>query len=475
MIYIKNFIKKYYIIILGLILCALVIVNRVSSNHKTGIEEQFIDSITNTKVYKVSWNSDSEIIEIRNNYYANIFLDINNNCYTMDLVVDVTNDSNDDWNTIYFRDYPSAFVDKENGNISEIVNVENYTSKEKLEFDRKEDQTVFFIKLKQPLNIGKTISISMQYKAYIPNLDARYGYQILGNDSKDFYLANCIPILCPYENGDFKYSPYFEMGECFYSRMANYEVSITAPANYTVIATGNRKDVINNKNDTNTYNYIANGVRDYAVIIGNSYIEHIGKVDDITIGTYFHKGHEKEGKKALKTAIGAFKKFNSRLGKYPYSNFNVVELQMSMMGMEYPQIVLVTNKESGVGASVHEIIHQWFYQIVGNDCYNEAWIDESITTYLANPGLDEYTGIITKAYNEFENGDYGEKIYFCGASMYNKLEKKYGKKKINKFMKELLKNYAYQEIKTQQLVDLLIKYYGKDNKILRQYIDEKYF
>lgn len=438
-------------------------------------DEEISQEEIDKKTTEVKWNDDSEIIQIKNTYTADIILDDVSKSYSMDLIVDVINDSEDVWNEIFFRDYPSAFTDRENGKLSEITDVVNAKSNKKLELVKNEDKTVFSVKLNQPLQPGKAISIKMKYKAYIPNLDARYGYRLTGDQSQDFYLANCIPILCPYDNGKFQYYPYFEVGECFYSRMANYDVKITVPSKYTVIATGDLEDEIPNEDDTITYMYTAKPVRDYAIMIGDSYVKNTKEVDGINVSTYFHRGHEREGIEALNIAISTVKSMNKRLGQYPYNNLSVVELEMSMMGMEYPQIVLVTHEESGVGASIHEIIHQWFYSLVGNNCYVDPWVDESITTYLANPGLDEDEGIVTQAYSDFDNdNDYGYNIYFCGAALYNRLEEKYGKEKINAFMNELLEKYAYKEIDTQTLVDLLKVYYGEDNSVLKTYISEKY-
>lgn len=58
--------------------------------------------------------------------------------------------------------------------------------------------------------------------------------------------------------------------------------------------------------------------------------------------------------------------------------------------------------------------------------------------------------------------------------MYNRLEKEYGTDKINNFMLDLINNYAYKEITTNQLVELLKKHYGDKNEILEKYIEEKY-
>ena len=32
-------------------------------------------------------------------------------------------------------------------------------------------------------------------------------------------------------------------------------------------------------------------------------------------------------------------------------------------------------------SGVHEVVHQWFYNLVGNDQVNEPWLDESLAQY----------------------------------------------------------------------------------------------
>ena len=399
------------------------------------------------KTVTVQWNENSPEVTIQNNYIANFILDVDNNCYNINLTVNVINDSNDTWNEIYFRDYPSAFSDKENGKVSEITNLHDTQTNTSLELIKNEDPTVFSVKLASPLLPNELTSISFDYKAYVPYLNARYGYQTINNNSKDFYLANCIPILCPYENGKFQYYPYFAVGECFYSKMANYDVTVTIPKSYTLIATGDNTEITNINDNLIKYKYTANVVRDFVIVAGENYEIFSKDVDNIKINCYFHKGEIEKANEALNLATETFTKMNSRLGKYPYKQFSIVECEMEMLGMEYPQVILISTSAEGVGSSIHEIIHQWFYNIIGNNQYTSAWIDESITTYLTNPGLDQYTGIITQPYNEFENdSDYSTAMYFYGASFYNKLEEKYGTSKINSFMNELLENYAYKEI-----------------------------
>ena len=45
-------------------------------------------------------------------------------------------------------------------------------------------------------------------------------------------------------------------------------------------------------------------------------------------------------------------------------------------GMEWPELLM-----SRSGSIAHEVAHQWWYGIVGNDQYTEPWLDEAFATY----------------------------------------------------------------------------------------------
>jgi len=53
--------------------------------------------------------------------------------------------------------------------------------------------------------------------------------------------------------------------------------------------------------------------------------------------------------------------------------------------VEYPTLVVVRHGEAGEPEFVtaHEVAHQWWYGIVGNDVLQEPWLDESFANYSA--------------------------------------------------------------------------------------------
>ena len=89
-------------------------------------------------------------------------------------------------------------------------------------------------------------------------------------------------------------------------------------------------------------------------------------------------------KESLDAGVKAVKAFSDMIGPYPYPTLSVVQTDFFIGGMEYPNIVLIDQSmydESEAGmleyVIVHEVGHQWFYGVVGNDQVMEPWLDEN--------------------------------------------------------------------------------------------------
>jgi aminopeptidase N len=84
----------------------------------------------------------------------------------------------------------------------------------------------------------------------------------------------------------------------------------------------------------------------------------------------------------LNTSKSALDAHGQRFGAYPYGEADVVlDNNYWFGGMEYPGFVmdLVSSR-----ALAHELAHQWWYGIVGDDEYNSPWLDESFTDYATD-------------------------------------------------------------------------------------------
>jgi aminopeptidase N len=105
------------------------------------------------------------------------------------------------------------------------------------------------------------------------------------------------------------------------------------------------------------------------------------------------------GEKALEYAKNALLCFNKLYGEYPYETFSVVAADFYIGGMEYPNMVMIDKnlystlmEEALEEVIVHEVAHQWWYGVVGNNEIKEPWLDEGLTQYSVALYLEKTYG-----------------------------------------------------------------------------------
>lgn len=267
-----------------------------------------------------------------------------------------------------------------------------------------EDENILKVNLTKELYPDDKIEIEIEFFITLPNINHRFGY---GDNTIN--LGNFYPIACVYEDGNFKTDLYHYNGDPFYSEMANYKVAITYPDNYKMASTGN---LINTTAENNlTTNIIsAQSVRDFAIVLSEQFEVISQECDGIMVNYYYFSDEAPE--KSLEIACKAISTFNNLIGKYPYKTLAVVEANFVHGGMEYPNLIYISNDITDhiqyEQVIVHETAHQWWYNVVGNSEYDNGWLDEGLTEYStalfyeinSNEGIDKDL-IIKNAYSNY--------------------------------------------------------------------------
>ncbi len=88
----------------------------------------------------------------------------------------------------------------------------------------------------------------------------------------------------------------------------------------------------------------------------------------------------------LRRAVQALTVFDEAFGPYPYDRLTLLEVPLWGGGMELSQMVLVHVPEGAPEdflpfVTAHEVAHQWWYGLVGNDPLADPWLDEGLATY----------------------------------------------------------------------------------------------
>lgn len=322
-----------------------------------------------------------------------------------------------------------------------------------------EDEDILKINFGFKLTRKKSIQIEIVFNLIIPNSTHRFGWF-----EDNVNLGNWYPIVCAFENGEFDLSPYYATGDPFHSEIANYEVNISYPQNYILASTGEIKSEKNG--EKNISKISAKAVRDFAMCLSCD-----SKITQSKAGKtnvfYMSENSEKNPEKYAEISKKAVEFFSESFGKYPYTTISVVKTPFIYGGMEYPNIVFISDSidsdEEYLKVIVHEIAHQWWYGVVGNNEVKDAWLDESLSEYSTalffnkNPeyGLtyEEMVGDALSSYllyvdviqtlrgdvntkmnlavNEYQNDyEYSYMVYVKGVIMFDSLKDMVGEKRV---------------------------------------------
>jgi Peptidase family M1 domain len=259
------------------------------------------------------------------------------------------------------------------------------------------EDTLATIKLPEDVAPGGSATVTLSFVSTIPD-DASGSYGMFNHDTRtdSYTLDHWLPLLAGYDpaNGYVLDIP-SKNGDPVFSNVAMFDVTFTTPADMIVASTGLAAET-SGKLDTKTIHYAAGPVREFTLAASKNYVIAIGKAGDTTVKSYYFKGHEERGEATVTWTVDAINLYNELLGVYPYKQFDVVEAVIGggAAGIEFPQIVFIAsdyyadpldNEMVPHGQEftvVHEILHQWWYGVVGNNHYLHAFLDESLTNYL---------------------------------------------------------------------------------------------
>ena len=225
----------------------------------------------------------------------------------------------------------------------------------------------------------------------------------------------------------------------FFADYGVYDVKITVPQNYIVGATGGAaKSTEQNKDSTITHQFYQEDVHDFAWVTSPDLVPTVRKfrhinieegerserhhpLKEVTVILLTQPQHDNLIDRYFNATFNALRYYGEWYGEYPYDAITVVDPANGSAsgGMEYPTLFTGgTNRyspketSSPEGVTVHECGHQWWYALVGNNEFEEAWLDEGFNTYstdrtinagwkpfkliryfFGGPGANSYVGI----------------------------------------------------------------------------------
>ena len=399
---------------------------------------------------------------------------------------------------------------------------EDYDLMPSMEFRRPDnnnlhDQTVFSVKLPKALQPGETILLEIKFRSKVPRPVSRTGTY------RDYYfIAQWFPKIGVFLEGKWNCHQYHASSE-YFADYGTYDVKITLPSSYIVGATGEHRQKIDNTDGTTTHHFYQHSVHDFAWTASPHFLENRenfefapGKATEITLLLQpEHKNLKERYMNAVKAAIKYCSLF---YGDYPYTTATCVDPAYNSRsgGMEYPTFFtgganFLTRK--GIprpeGVTIHEFGHGYFYGLVGNNEFENAWMDEGFTSFLdtevyyaayGEPFYYKYYFGIPVTFKEvnipiesegisrhrltsdmdilqrfawefMEGGSYGANSYAKAELMLRTLKRFIGKDIFSRMIKSYSQRWWFKHPRPKDFYDVVQEFAGQDmNWFLDQFI-----
>jgi hypothetical protein len=237
------------------------------------------------------------------------------------------------------------------------------------------------ITLDDALAQGETATISFDLAIRLPDEDDRFGFH------RGLALAgSALPILAVHDDAGWHHVPFENLGESFYSVAGDYRVTFVTPPALGTAASG----IVTGRRETNAggvrTTYTAEKVRNFAWAAGRLRTVRRSKHGVDVVVSYQPEAVRRARARAVADdSARIMARLALAYGRYPYPEVDVVLAGFGRFGgMEYGTIVF---SQPGRGTIAHELAHQWFFGIVGNDEYREPWLDESFAAWAGREVL----------------------------------------------------------------------------------------
>jgi peptidase M1-like protein len=254
-----------------------------------------------------------------------------------------------------------------------------------------DDRTVMEVKAPSPVAAGATVRFKIDWTSRIPYGDVgRAGWV-----HDYFFIVQWFPKIGVWSKGAWNAHQFHPWTE-FFADYGVYDVRLTLPKRgFIVGATGRRQEKTDNPDGTETYRYVQEDVHDFAWTASPRFRERTSRFDDpgyppVEIRLLHQPEHSHLAERYLEATKIALRSYGAWSAPYPYPQITVVDPPWNSAsgGMEYPtlftggaNIWAPKELQSPEGVTIHECGHQFWYGLVGNNEFEEAWLDEGFNSY----------------------------------------------------------------------------------------------
>ena len=302
----------------------------------------------------------------------------------------VPNTSADPWTYLIFRLYPE--LEHYGGEFSiQNAAVEGSTTP----FTYLEQKTAVRVELPRALLRGQTATVFLSWRLEIPQwgADTDGAYRLFGYSQDILSLPLFYPSLAVYQPGPTAASGRWWLergtsrGDAAFNYTSQFVVTGTVPSDQIPVTSGRLITSTTISEGQVQRRWETGPSREFLIHLSNRFQSDSLDAYGTRVTSYWLPEHEEAGRAVLQHTAAALRVYSDWFGPYPFAELRVAVAPISFRGMEYPQVFLLgvqlydRYRDQLEIRAVHEVAHQWWYQLVHNDPVNQPWIDEGLAEY----------------------------------------------------------------------------------------------
>lgn len=354
---------------------------------------------------------------------------------------------------------------------------------------------VLTVSFTTPLLQDETVIITLNYFISLPPVEQGNDHParelIFGYTPRQINLVNWYPYVVPYrtDHGWLLHEPGV-VGEHLVYDQADFDLVIlfTDYADMPFIAAPGQGTW-----SGNSWYYQITDTRTLALSLSREYSMVSADVAGVKVSSVFFEENAKAGLAVLDTASRALQVFSERFAPYPHSSLTIVQGDF-IPSMEYDGLIFIgqpnyhdpggTARDFQVVLTAHEVAHQWWFGLVGNDQALEPWLDEALATYserifyesvapddvtwwleqrlYAQPDL---SGWVDTTIYDF-NRPYTDVVYLRGARFLDELRQEVGDDAFFAFLQDYARTYSGQIATSADFFRILRRHTSADLAVI---------
>lgn len=271
------------------------------------------------------------------------------------------------------------------------------------------DNTILIVQLDEPIPAGASVTFDIKFKTYFETNGIRNRMKLFNSSGFTHYDGvHWYPRMSVYDR-KFGWTADQHFDREFYGDFGTYDVQLHFANDYIVDATGNllnesevlpadirkKLDISNFKDKPlgskpstiiprdgtrKTWKFHAENVHDFAFTADPTYRIAERQWQGIRVIALAQESNASKWQNAADYTAKIIETYSKNIGMYAWPKIIVADARD---GMEYPMLTLDGGTDPGYrGLLAHEVGHQWFFGMVGNNETYRASLDEGFTQFL---------------------------------------------------------------------------------------------